>query len=151
MLAAPLAVALIWAACDAAPGPAALNPTPPQVTNLVVAPETVRAADLSPDQLANGQALADLSLAVEARDADGSVDRVLAIIDPAFGSSPAGIAQLEVLDSTRYGGVLRYGFAADRADVLTLRAIAIDNDSLTSNEAVVHVHFIPDSSAGARS
>ena len=131
------------AACDTGPGPQPLDRQPPTVANLSIAPETVRVAELPPDRVSNGQALVDLTLAVEARDADGTIDRVLVIIDPAYGASSSGVTQLDPLDGVLYGGLRRYPVAADRADVFTIRALAIDDDSLTSNEVVRQFRIIP--------
>lgn len=136
--------AALWlAACDTGPGPEPLDKQPPTVSDLTVAPETIRIAELPADQVSGGQAVVDLTLAASARDADGTVDRVLAIIDPVYSGSAAGITQLDPLDGARYGGVRRYAVAADRADVFTIRVLAIDNDSLTSNEVVRQFRIIP--------
>lgn len=141
--AAGLALAVLLAACDTGPGPAPLDQAPPTVSNLRIAPDTVRVADLPSDQVTDGQALVELDLQVEARDADGAVNRVLVIIEPTYGRSAAGITQLNRLDGARYGGLRGYSVAADQADVFTIRALAIDNDSLTSNEAIGQFHVLP--------
>jgi hypothetical protein len=141
--AAGLTLAVLLAACDTGPGPTPLDQAPPTVSDLRIAPDTVRVADLPSDQVVDGQALVELDLQVEARDADGSVNRVLVIIEPAYGPSAAGITQLNRLDGVRYGGRRGYSVAADQADVFTIRALAIDNDSLTSNEAVGQFYVLP--------
>lgn len=147
-VAAGLAAALSVAACDTAPGPPPLDRQPPTVSNLVVAPDTVRPADLTPG--GDASARVELTLSVEARDSDGVIDRVLVIIDPAYGPSAPGIARLDAVGDDRYGGVRGYPLATEQADVFTVRALAIDNDSLTSNEVVGRFHYIPDEAPAAR-
>lgn len=149
--AAALAVAAaLLAACDAVPGPASLNRQPPEVDSLLVVPDTIRAAALPPDSVTDGQAAVTITTAVMARDPDGSVDRVLVLIDPAYGASSAGVAQLlREGNSDRFGGALRFNIAVERADVLMVRAFAVDNDSLTSNEVVARIHLLPDTTHGA--
>jgi hypothetical protein len=143
MAAAGLMVALLLAACDTGPGPEPLNVQPPTVANLTVAPDTVRVADLPANQVSNGQAIVDLALGVDARDADGTVDRVLVIIEPAYGPTVPGITRLDPVDGVRYEGRRGYSVSTDQADVFTIRALAIDNDSLTSNEVISRFRLIP--------
>jgi len=143
LVAAGFALTVLLAACDTGPGPTPLNQTPPTVSNLAVAPDTVRVADLPADQILDGQALVELDLQVEARDADGTVDRVLVIIEPAYGPTGAGITQLDRLDGPRYGGLRIYSVAVDRAEIFTIRAVAVDSDSLTSNEVISQFHVLP--------
>lgn len=136
--------------CDTAPGPTPLNQQQPVVSALAVSPDTVRAADLPPDQGAEGQALIDITIEVAARDADGTIDRVLVFIDPAYGESSPGLAQLSRIEGDRYGGIRRYPIATGDADVLTVRAFAVDNDSLTSNQVATQIHYLPDDSNDTR-
>lgn len=133
----------LLAACDATPGPAPLDRQLPVVDALAVSPDTVRVADLPDDAVSDGQALVDLDVAVTARDGDGTVDRVLVALDPAYGASAAGVARLDPVDGNRYGGRLRYPLALDAADVITVRAFAVDDDSLTSNQVATQIHVIP--------
>jgi len=144
LVAAGFALAVLLAACDTGPGPTPLDQVPPTVSNLAVTPDTVRIADLPADQIADGQALVELDLQVEARDADGMIDRVLVIIEPVYGPAGGGITQLDPLDGgARYGGLRIYPVAVDRAEIFTIRAVAIDSDSLTSNEVVSQFHVLP--------
>jgi hypothetical protein len=138
---------LFLAACDATPGPAALDLQQPVVSALALTPDTVRAADLPDDQAANGQALVDFTIEVTARDADGTVDRVLVVFDPAYGTSTPGVAQLLRIEGDRYGGVRRYPLATDQADHITVRVFAVDNDSLTSNQVVAQIRYLADHSS----
>ncbi len=135
--------------CDTAPGPTPLNQQQPVVSVLAVAPDTVRAADLPDDQVVNGQALIDISIEVTARDADGTVDRVLVFIDPAYGVSSPGLAQFPRIEGDRYGGTARYPVALEADELLTLRAFAVDNDSLTSNQVTTHIRYLPDTASDA--
>lgn len=139
--------AVFFSACDTAPGLVPLDQQPPVVSDLTVLPETIRAAALPPDRIAGGQAAVDVTAAVTARDPDGTVDRVLTLIDPTYGAQ-AVLARL-VRAEERFAGTVRYTLAADRADVLMIRVFAVDNDSLTSNQVVGQVHFLPDTSSGA--
>ena len=140
----------LLAACDTAPGPTPLNQQQPVVSALVVSPDTVRAADLPADQVSNGQALIDITIEVTARDGDGAIDRVLVFIDPTYGASSPGLAQLSRLEGNRYGGTRRYPMATGDADVLTIRAFAVDNDSLTSNQVAAQIHYLPEDMSAAR-
>lgn len=136
-------VGALWTACDTGPGPVPLDQQQPAVSDLVVVPETIRASELPADRLSNGEATVDVTTVVTARDPDGTVDRVLVIIDPAYGTSSLALAQLPRIEGDRYGGTARYTLAADREDVFTVRAFAVDNDSLTSNQVVGQIHFLP--------
>lgn len=144
------AIGLLLAACDPVPGPASLDQQLPTVSAFVVTPDTVRAADLPADQVTNGQALIDITIEVTARDPDGTVDRVLAFIDPAYGASTPGLARLLHIEGDRYGGVQRYPIATDQADLFTVRAFAIDDDSLTSNQVAAQIHYLPNDMNAAR-
>jgi len=140
----------LLAACDATPGPTALDLQQPVVSALALTPDTVRAADLPADQVANGQALVDFTIEVTASDADGTVDRVLVVFDPAYGTSAPGVAQLLPIEGDRYGGIQRYPLATDQADRITVRAFAVDNDSLTSNQVIAQIRYLADHSNAAR-
>jgi hypothetical protein len=144
------AAGLLLAACDATPGPAALDLQQPVVSTLALTPDTVRATDLSDDQAANGQALVDFTIEVTARDADGTVDRVLVVFDPAYGTSTPGVGQLLRIEGDRYGGIQRYPLATDQSDRITVRAFAVDDDSLTSNQVVAQIHYLVDLSNAVR-
>lgn len=141
--AACLGLAVLLAACDNGLGPTPLDLAPPTVSNLEVTPDTVRVADLPSDQISNGQALVELDLRVEARDADGAIDGVFIIIEPTYGSASSGITELEPIEGARYGGLRGYSVFVDQAEIFTVRAVAIDTDSLTSNEVITQFHVIP--------
>lgn len=141
---------LLFVACDTTPGPTALDLQQPVVSALALAPDTVRAADLPADQVADGEALVDVTVEVTARDADGTIDRVLVVFDPAYGTSTPGVAQLLRIEGDRYGGIQRYPLATDQSDRITVRAFAVDNDSLTSNQVATQLHYLADQSNAAR-
>lgn len=136
--------------CDPVPGPPSLNQQQPVVSALVVAPDTVRAADLPDDRVANGQALIDIAVEVTARDPDGAIDRVLVFVDPAYGVSSPGLAPLPRIEGDRYGGTSRYPVALEQAELLVLRAFAVDDDSLTSNQVTAQVRYMPDTANDTR-
>ena len=140
---------VLLAACDSTPGPVPLDQQPPMVSDLTVAPETIRTAELPADRIADAQALVDVATTVRARDPDGTVARVLILIDPAYGSSAPAVAQLGRSEDDQFAGTGRYAVSTDRADVLMIRAFAVDNDSLTSNQVVGKIHFLPDDANAA--
>lgn len=142
-----VAAAALWTACDTAPGPVPLDQQPPEVADLVVVPETIRAAALPPEQIDDGEATIDITTTVTARDPDGTVDRVLVVLDPSYGPSAGVVAQLPRIEGDRYGGTGGFPVTVDRANVLMVRAFAVDNDSLTSNEVVGRIYVLPDTTS----
>lgn len=148
-LAAVPALALAGAllvACDTAPGPVPLDPAPPEASALTVVPDTIRVADLPEDDVEGGEATVDITAVVTARDPDGTVDRVLAVIEPSYGATRPVAVQLPRVEGDQFGGTGRFSIAIDQTDVLMLRAFAVDDDSLTSNEVIRSIHVLPDTS-----
>lgn len=141
-----LALALVCGSlvgCDDLPGVAPTDPRPPEVSNFTFAPDSVNAANLSPEQIQDGQAQVNLQVGVTAEDPDGTVRRVLFTIAPA--STPGESIQGELVQEsdTQYGAAITVGLPAGVDEIYTIRVFAIDDDDLTSNQAIGTLRFVP--------
>jgi len=119
--------------CDQVSAPT--EPRPPTVYNLEVVPDSVRLSDLPPNQVQDSSATVGVRLATEARDPDGSVERVVFTVEPATNPRGTATGSLAPAESTRYERDIGLGVPLVD-EVYTIRVFAVDNDSLASNQAV---------------
>jgi hypothetical protein len=111
----------------------------------VVQPDSVRAADLQPDQVQDSLARVPLAIAAGITDPDGQIERVIFTIEPS--SNPRGTASGSLQEQTEDGVYarqigLRVPVAVD--EVYTVRVFAVDDDSLESNQGVAQFRFLPE-------
>ena len=133
-----LALLLLPAGCDTAPGAHPLDPQPPRVADFGFDVAVVPPPDQLPDTLAAVQ----LDVALRASDPDGQVERVEVTLVPAQAPRATVIVSLPAQDGDRFGGqfVLGLPVADERYSV---RAYAVDNDSLLSNQARGQFRLVP--------
>lgn len=136
----PLLLAL--GACDATPGSDSLDRRPPEVSNLLFAPDTVDVNELPPDRVSDS--LATVAFAVEAtvRDPDGTVDRVVFTVEPSTNPQETAQGELQVLDGNRYGAAGELQLDARRDEIYTFRVFAVDDDQQVGNQAVAQLRLI---------
>lgn len=140
----------LWGGCDTVPAPDR-DRQAPSVSGLQVIPDSLHESDLPPDQVQDSTAQVPLVIdSVRATDPDGSVERVVFVLEPS--SNPRGTASgtLPVVEDALYGASL--AFSVPLVDeVYTVRVFAVDDDSLTSNQVTGQFRFVPsDASATAR-
>ena len=129
--------------CDQVSRPEAGQP--PTISRLEVTPDSIRTADLPPEQVQDSVALVPLSIAATATDPDGTVERVVFTIEPS--SNPRGTATgtLQLAQGDQYEQVIELGVPAFLDEVYTVRVFAVDDDSLASNQGVGRFRFVPES------
>jgi len=120
----------------------------PSVSALQVVPDSVHQSDLPPDQVQDSTAQVPLQLSARATDPDGSVVRVVFVLEPS--SDPRGTvsgqlpAQSE--SSSLYGGQLALSLPLVD-EIYTVRVFAVDDDSLASNQVTGQLRFVPTDSS----
>ena len=115
----------------------------PTVSKVEVTPDSVNASDLPPEQVQDSVAQIPLTIAATATDPDGRVERVVFPIEPA--SNPRGTipGRLRPDQGARYRAELTLGVPAVRDEVYSVRVFAVDNDSLSSNQGLGRLRFVP--------
>ncbi|MFB6098150.1 MAG: hypothetical protein ABEK84_03370 [Salinibacter sp.] len=140
-----VAVTLLWG-CDTVPPPEERRP--PSVAGLRIVPDSLHASDLPDKRVQDSTAQVPLEIAARATDPDGTVARVMFVIEPS--SAPRGTVsgRLPAQDGSVYGG--RLSLAVPLADeIYTVRVFAVDDDSLASNQVTGQFRFVSsDSAAG---
>jgi hypothetical protein len=139
--------------CDTVPTPER-SLQPPTVANLHVVPDSVVPTALPPEQVGDSTVQVPLQLEAQATDPDGTVARVVFLIEPASAPQATLSGTLPALPDRPqhwYGG----GFALSLPladEIYTVRVFAIDADSLASNQVTGQVRVVaPDSSSPAAS
>ena len=85
------------AACDTAPGPAALDQRPPVLSDFSVTPRTVVLEALPPSQVDGDSVLVPLELRVTAQDPDGAIEEVGFIVQSPFSAlAPVAMGTLRL-------------------------------------------------------
>ncbi len=116
----------------------------PLVSDVVLQPDSVRAADLRPDQVQDSLAQIPLVIAAGITDPDGEIERVVFTIEPS--TNPRGTASgaLEPQEENVYARQVGLQVPVDVNEVYTVRVFAVDDDSLESNQGVGQFRFIPE-------
>lgn len=133
-----LALLLVAAGCDTAPGAQSLDPQPPRVADFGFDVAVVPPPDPLPDTLAAVQ----LDVALRASDPDGRVERVEVALEPAQAPRAIVIVSLPAQADDRFGGQFVFGLPVID-EQYTVRAYAVDNDSLLSNQARGQFRLVP--------
>jgi len=122
----------------------------PSVSALQLAPDSVNQSDLPPDQVQDSTAQVPLNLSARATDPDGTVARVVFVIEPS--SNPRGTVSGQLpaqsQSSSLYGGQLAFSIPLVD-EIYTVRVFAVDDDSLTSNQVTGQLRFVPTDSSNA--
>ena len=131
------------AGCDTAPNARPLDATPPRVADFRFDVQTVDDPDASPAD--STTALVDLVVALRAADADGRVARVELTLEPSQAPTSTlalNVPQSNTQSSTQYARrvTLRLPLVDD---LYTVRAYAVDNDSLLSNQVRGQFRVVP--------
>lgn len=137
----------LWSGCDTVPSPDR-EQQPPSVSALQVVPDSIHQSDLPPDQVEESSAQVPLDISARATDPDGTVERVVFLLEPS--SNPRGTTSgsLPVVENDLYGG--RLVFTVPLVDeIYTVRVFAVDGDSLTSNRVTGQFRFVPSDSSDA--
>jgi hypothetical protein len=123
------------------------------VSALEVVPDSVHESELPSDQVQDSTAQVPLDIAARATDPDGSINRVVFLLEPS--SNPRGTASgtLPAVEDALYEG--RLAFSVPLIDeIYTVRVFAVDDDSLASNQVAGQFRFVPsgapDTSAAVR-
>ena len=140
LLGAVLGGMFILFGCDQVSTPE--NGIPPSVSGFRVDPDRIAVADLPRDQVADSTATVELSLSVQARDPDGTIDRVVFTVEPSSNPEGAFQGRLEPAEGNEYAW--RDSVRLPRIDeVYTIRSYAVDDDSLASNQSVGRLRVAP--------
>ena len=138
-------------ACDTVPAPDRTQQAP-SVSALQVVPDSIRQSDLPPDRVEGSTARVPLQLSARATDPDGTVMRVVFVLEPS--SNPRGTisGRLSPVPQTEslYGGELTLTLPLVD-EIYTVRVFAVDDDSLASNQVTGQLRFIPTDSSGTAS
>lgn len=135
----------LWGGCDTAPSPDR-EQQPPSISALQVLPDSIHQSDLPLDQVEDSSAQVPLDISARAADPDGTVERVVFLLEPS--SNPRGTVSgtLPVAEEDLYGG--RLPFTVPLVDeIYTVRVFAVDDDSLTSNRVTGQFRFVPSDSS----
>lgn len=127
------ALLLLFAGCDAAPGPTNLNERPPVVSNLAVEPGV-----LIPDGTAGAEAdlVADVQVSWSVADPDGDVERVFVLVQsPNPGGEPVGTAELAAV-SGRMQATVQVSIPAGAVGMYPVTVVAADSRGAMSNRLV---------------
>jgi hypothetical protein len=140
---------LLWNGCDTVP---ALDraPQPPSVSGLQVVPDSLHESDLPADRVGDGGAQVPFDVSARAADPDGSIVRVVFVLEPS--SNPQGVLSgrlpAQPQADSLYGG--RLALTVPLVDeVYTVRVFAVDDDSLASNQVTGQFRFVPSDSTSA--
>jgi hypothetical protein len=148
LLGALLLVAGLWGlgGCDTAPAPEETQR--PSVSNLQLVPDSIHQSDLPPDQVQDSTAQVPLNLSARATDPDGTVVRVVFVLEPS--SNPRGAISSRLPAQSQspslYGGQLALSLPLVD-EIYTIRAFAVDDDSLASNQVTGQLRFVPTDSS----
>ncbi|MEF8815627.1 MAG: hypothetical protein V5A20_01810 [Salinibacter sp.] len=148
LLGAVLLMGGAWAlgGCDTVPAPEETQR--PSVSNLQLVPDSLHQSDLSPDQVRDSLARDTLVIGVQATDPDGSVERVVSVIEPSSNPRRVLSTRLPPVEETLYGaGVPLTLPLVD--EIYTVRVFAVDDDSLSSNQVTGQFRFVPTDTAEA--
>ena len=144
------AAVLLWAAgCDTGPSPSSLEQQRPAVSSFAFAPDSVVVANLPPDRVENGRVQVPLSAQVRAADPDGQVERVVFTIEPSSSPQNTIVLSLPQAAGDVYGSAFGIGLPVFD-EIYSVRAYAIDNDSLISNQVRGQFRVVaPDTATGS--
>ncbi len=138
---------LVLGGCDTVSTPEETQP--PSVAGLQVVPDSLHESDLPPDQVQDSTAQVPIVIdSVRATDPDGTVQRVVFVLEPS--SNPRGTLSgtLPAQDRPLYGAGLTLSLPLID-EIYTVRAFAVDDDSLASNQVTGQFRFVPADSSGA--
>ena len=131
----------LWGGCDTAPSPDR-NLQAPSIAALQLVPDSIHQSDLPPEQVQDSSAQVPLDISARATDPDGSIERVVFTLEPSSNPRATASGRLPLVEEDRYGG--RLAFAVPLVDeIYTVRVFAVDDDSLTSNQATGQFRFVP--------
>lgn len=139
-LAALLATGVV-VGCDHGPSGTSQKQAP-LVSGLEVQPDSVNVADLSVE---DSLAQVPLALRIRARDADGTVERVVFTIEPAGNPRGTATGTLQEQEGDVFARQLGLRVPVAVEEVYTVRVFAVDDDSLASNQALGRVQVVPES------
>ena len=116
----------------------------PLVSDVLVRPDSVNAADLSPDQVEDSLARIPLTIAASIADPDGQIERVVFTIEPS--ANPRGTASGSLVGQGEnvYARQVGLQVPVGLNEVYTVRVFAVDDDSLESNQGVGRFRFVPE-------
>jgi len=116
----------------------------PLVSDVLVRPDSVNAADLSPDQVEDSLVRIPLTIAASIADPDGQIERVVFTIEPS--ANPRGTASGSLVGQGEnvYARQVGLQVPVGLNEVYTVRVFAVDDDSLESNQGVGRFRFVPE-------
>jgi hypothetical protein len=126
--------------CDTVPAPEGTQR--PSVSALQVVPDSLHQSDLPPDQIQDSLAQDTLTIGVRATDPDGSVARVVFVIEPSSNPRATISGSLSLVEPPLYGGGVPLSLPLVD-EIYTIRVFAVDDDSLSSNQVTGQFRFVP--------
>lgn len=137
----------LWGGCDTVPAPDR-EKQPPSVSSLQVVPDSVHESDLPSEQVQDSVAGVPLRISVRATDTDGTIARVVFVLEPS--SNPRGSLSRELPAENRPLYEDEIPLSVPLLDeVYTVRVFALDDDSLSSNQMTGQFRFVPANSSDA--
>ncbi len=142
----------LWNGCDTAPTPDR-DQQVPSVSALQIVPDSIHQSELAPGRIRDSMAQVSLGVLARATDTDGTVERVVFLLEPS--SNPQGTlsGRLPALENAAENDV--YGAVFDSLsvplidEIYTVRVFAVDGDSLASNQVTGQFRFVPADSSDA--
>jgi hypothetical protein len=126
---------ILFLGCDTLPGAPSLVGRPPVVSDFSFSPDSVDVAALPPDQVRGDIVLVPLSMAVTARDPDGSVEQVAFVVRaPLQTTEPVVTGTLQAVGGDRYAGAVTLQLQRAQVGPYTVLVYAVDNEQRLSNQ-----------------
>jgi hypothetical protein len=116
---------------------------PPSVSALQIVPDSIHQSDLPPDQVQDSTAQVPLEVSARATDPDGTVVRVVFVLEPS--SNPRGAISGQLPAQSQSASLYRgqLGLSLPLVDeIYTIRVFAVDDDSLASNQVTGQLRFV---------
>ena len=136
---------LLWAGCDAEPGPEDPTGRPPVVSNLSFTPEQLDIRSLDSTQVQSGAVDIQVDVSVQVTDSDSELDRVVFVLrSPEQTQDALAFHFLESSAANQYAGSFSITFDTGLTGNYLVEVYAVDSDNLLSNRALGTLSFVND-------
>lgn len=134
--------------CDTAPTPDR-DRKAPSVSALQIVPDSIHQSELASGRIQDSTAQVPLGVSARATDPDGTVERVVFLLEPSSNPRRTVSGRLPAAEDDVYGGVLDSLPVPLVDEIYTVRVFAVDDDSLASNQVTGQFRFVPSDSSDA--
>ena len=137
--------ALLWAGCDAEPGPEDPAGRPPVVSNLTFTPDQLDIRSLDPAEVQNGAVDIQVDVSVQVVDTDSDLDRVVFVLrSPDQNQEAIAFHFLDLSSANQYGGSFPITFDTGLTGNYLVEVYAVDSNNLLSNRALGTLSILND-------